>query len=354
MKNSVEKYFEGPTIPQTSQILVDELTMPIIYACQDRQFNHTKGNYYGYDFQKSFIFGTLTGSNLTSWKGKYGNMTSTELLQELYEADYSRYRAFTKKMEINGNMIITKLDDKVDFILPFGYCMKVDPMVKGITITGTNRTTLLLVDPFMNNGIRVTEMDNSKHEFGPTGEDTFDAYQYLMKLSVHDKSIDDGKTCTDYTKHGNSYGKCIQDVLEEHLMQSYGCLPPWITKEQGKICGKDMDVEIQDMEAVGKIMPEILDLIKGLELDMFKICLPPCITMHVHMKELLHNTNKKSYGAIEYNVADDATVLTEVYAYDIFSLVVDLGSAVGLWLGLCALSIFDYVILAISRLQSNL
>ncbi len=349
MKNSVEKYFEGPTIPQTSKTSVDEMTMPTIYACQDRQFNHVKGNFYGYARQISFIFGTLTGSNLTSWNGKYGNKRSLELLKELYEADYSKYSAFTHKMEINGNMMKTTLDDKVDFILPFGYCMKVDPMVKGITIRGTNRTILLLVDPYMNNGIRVTEIDNSKHEFGPTGEDTFDMYQYLMKLSVHDKSIHDGKTCTDYTKQDTSYGKCIQDVLEENLMQSYGCLPPWITKEQGKICGKDMDVEIKDMKAVGKIMPEIIDLIKGLELDMFKICLPPCITMHVHMKELLHNTNNKNFGFIEYNVADEATVLTEVYAYDIFSLVVDLGSAVGLWLGLCALSIFDSLMSASSK-----
>ena len=105
MKHSIEKYFEGPTMPQTSQTLVDEVTMPVLYACQDRQFNHAKGNYYGYDFQKSFIFGTLKGSNLTSWKGKYGNMTSTELLKELYEADYSKYSAFTKKMEINGKVI---------------------------------------------------------------------------------------------------------------------------------------------------------------------------------------------------------------------------------------------------------
>ena len=121
-------------------------------------------------------------------------------------------------MEINGNMIITKLDNKVEFILPFGYCMKVDPMVKGITITGTNRTTLLLVDPFMNNGIRVTEMDNSKHEFGPTGEDTFDAYQYLMKLSVHDKSIDDN------TNHHGEFEFCTLINQSKQVGKIFVCL----------------------------------------------------------------------------------------------------------------------------------
>ena len=34
------------------------------------------------------------------------------------------------------------------------------------------------------------------------------------------------------------------------------------------------------------------------------------------------------------------TVITDTYAYDMFSLVVDLGSALGLWLGLSAVDIF--------------
>ena len=41
---------------------------------------------------------------------------------------------------------------------------------------------------------------------------------------------------------------------------------------------------------------------------------------------------------------NEVTVITDAYAYDVFSLVVDLGSALGLWLGLSALSIFDYIL----------
>ena len=41
-------------------------------------------------------------------------------------------------------------------------------------------------------------------------------------------------------------------------------------------------------------------------------------------------------------------VSTDVYAYDVFSLVVDLGSALGLWLGLSALTIFDSITSVIS------
>ena len=41
---------------------------------------------------------------------------------------------------------------------------------------------------------------------------------------------------------------------------------------------------------------------------------------------------------------DKIFVHTDVCAYDVFSLVVDLGSSIGLWLGLSAIGIFDYLI----------
>ena len=41
---------------------------------------------------------------------------------------------------------------------------------------------------------------------------------------------------------------------------------------------------------------------------------------------------------------EEVKVFKDDYLYDIFSLVVDLGSALGLWLGLSALSIFDLLI----------
>ena len=50
------------------------------------------------------------------------------------------------------------------------------------------------------------------------------------------------------------------------------------------------------------------------------------------------------YGGTEFKINEEIVVTTDVYAYDVFALVVDLGSALGLWLGLSALSIFDYVL----------
>ena len=50
----------------------------------------------------------------------------------------------------------------------------------------------------------------------------------------------------------------------------------------------------------------------------------------------------KSY--INIKMMNEVVVHTDTFAYDVFSLVVDLGSALGLWLGLSAISIFEYML----------
>ena len=46
---------------------------------------------------------------------------------------------------------------------------------------------------------------------------------------------------------------------------------------------------------------------------------------------------------------NEVPIHTYVYDYDIFNLIVDLGSSLGLWLGLSALSIYDGIIVFAQR-----
>ena len=49
----------------------------------------------------------------------------------------------------------------------------------------------------------------------------------------------------------------------------------------------------------------------------------------------------------------EVKVFKDIYSYDAVNLVVDLGSALGLWLGLSALGIFDLIILFIGFAKSK-
>ena len=55
-------------------------------------------------------------------------------------------------------------------------------------------------------------------------------------------------------------------------------------------------------------------------------------------------TNSLDRAVFDSDSSDWATLYTQVYSYDILSLTVDLGSALGLWMGLSCLSILDHVL----------
>ena len=66
--------------------------------------------------------------------------------------------------------------------------------------------------------------------------------------------------------------------------------------------------------------------------------------MHFKLNKTSHITNRIDSAAFKMKIKDGIIVNTDVNAYDKFSLVVDLGSSLGLWLGLSALSIFDTLV----------
>ena len=66
---------------------------------------------------------------------------------------------------------------------------------------------------------------------------------------------------------------------------------------------------------------------------------PPCYKMKFSTKRV-DNWRRNGETALYFNIIDEVTVITDTHAYDMFSLVVDLGSALGLWLGLSAVDIF--------------
>ena len=83
--------------------------------------------------------------------------------------------------------------------------------------------------------------------------------------------------------------------------------------------------------------------LSGKEFFVNEECKAPCVSMKIKLKQISRRTNE-AVSTVAFETAEEVVVTTDVFAYDIFNLVVDMGSALGLWLGLSALSIFDSVI----------
>ena len=108
-------------------------------------------------------------------------------------------------------------------------------------------------------------------------------------------------------------------------------------------CDEKKDIKLSD-KSRKELSEEFNRLAVGQEFHLFNSCLPPCLTTSIKLKEMKHITNQPEEAGVRIDVSrKPITVKTLVYAYDVFDFVVDLGSALGLWFGLSALSIFDIV-----------
>ena len=341
MQNSIRKYASEPIIQQTSVTKFDDVKKPVIYICQEDQFNYTKAQHYGYRTLTRFNTGTLGGSDAMTWKGKFGNQNYDKLQIDLYVHDFKNLLVKTGNSEYEETTVQT---DTV-FVVHEGFCKKLDATNRSIMVHSTERYGLYLVNPYRANSLVFPAGENIKITFGSLGNGYFDSKSYNIELSLHDNRINNGITCSDYENVKTSYGQCIETRLGESMLSWFGCYLPWFHKSTNLSCEM-----ASKSKMIKTVFNELTKFINGWQMVSSSSCKQPCMTMQFRLNKVRVYTRRIDYGALRCSFNEEVTVSTEVYAYDMFSLVVDLGSSLGLWLGLSALSIFgslvDYASLA--------
>ena len=97
---------------------------------------------------------------------------------------------------------------------------------------------------------------------------------YKLNLFLHDSSIHDGETCTNYFNAKTTYGKCLHDAVKEKLLGILGCVPPWFPSKD-KTC-KDEVIYLDDKKS-GEMKKIAHDLYVLGNINVEKQCLPPCL-----------------------------------------------------------------------------
>ena len=297
-----------PIVEQTSTISYDTITQPIIYVCQDSQFNYSSAKDIGYESKTSFIYGKTSNGKLT-WAGKDGNLTYKTLVNLLFQANYESF-SFISSM--NYKDIHKHIDADEVFINPYGFCMKLLHSNKTVSINSKLQTKVLLIDPARWNNLNSNYMTVYLVEFGPSDANLFHRYSYEMKIQLNDHKIRDGETCTDYDKLGSSYGECLRHAMQDSFLNWYGCTPPWIQKEN-HTCDLDKVVK----EPSEKILNEEIDIemrrfIKGLDTESSKKCLLPCQLMSIKMKTLFHRADSTKNGYVLFDVNPNVVIYTGI------------------------------------------
>ena len=223
------------------------------------------------------------------------------------------------------------LDFEKVYIYPFGFCMKLNEKMKDLTVylSSPKKSTVLLVDPYYANTLRLLGRENVLIDL-----EINEGSSYDVELEMYDSSLTDGQSCSDYEKLETSYGKCLEHSWKNFLLEKLGCLLPWFPHDSQPTCQF-----VEKTENFKNVSNEIQRFTMGLENKIPDTCKIPCHKMNFKIKKI-DDWSMVNTGVLQYNLIDKVTVHKDYYAYDVFDLVVDLGSALGLWLGLSALSIF--------------
>ena len=329
---SFQRFNKHKVIQEKSMTTIDNIKKPVIYICQDNQFNYEKARKIGYQYMSTLAPGELNDTPKITWKGKFENLDNHKIFELLYESDYS-------------DLSVIYSNAEKSYMAPHGWCMllKSSNYTKEFIKT-TKQSLILVVDPSKVNNLRTLEMDNGRIMFGPTESNLYDWSAYEISIRLYNSNINDGKSCTNYDILNSSYGECIEDAIQAVFMKYYGCLPPWFPSSTKYTCEDYLEVKIDKHTLPINISEDFKLMYYGRQMEMLNKCLPPCLIMKIKMKRTAYRSDRIDNAFFHYVFDNDVIVYTDAYAYEEFDLVVDLGSALGLWLGLSALSICDYII----------
>ena len=332
MKNSISKYVEKPVAQLVSTVNFEQISEPLIYVCQKGQFNYTISKQHGYKDYSHLVLGTIDGFGNASWNGNHNDKSFQELQNLIFQRNYSKvdthiYNHLTDAWEDLKNVNV--------YINPHGFCIKLDKINRDlIQIVTSKESTLFIVDPFHANTVTLLGRANSFLDIGHQENGLYESSYFDLEVNLYDSSIMNGHSCADYEILGTSYGECLKNNLKDFMLKSLGCLLPWFPDQHHPICKF-----VEKTEANDKAFTEIKKFLVGWKNTLHQ-CLPPCHRMSFRLK-LVDEWVRENEARVEFDIPNNVTVLRDYYAYDEFSLIVDLGSALGLWMGLSALDIFQ-------------
>ena len=148
----------------------------------------------------------------------------------------------------------------------------------------------------------------------------------------------------------DDFGKCVDDMLQDVFVPVLGCIPPWMSlnNQCNGTYENKFAFKVEDFDQKYVDVPFTL---RNMEIERRcrKFCSSTKATVLVREKLLKKlKTKPKIYIAFNTNVK----VTEKIFSYGPFQFIIDVGSSVGLWLGLSVLGFYDLTVQLINCAQS--
>ena len=325
MIEAILKYKSGPIVNDMTTVKLTPKDAPTMFICNTNQFDYERARLVGYSKVTELLQGIPFANDSISFRGKYNNLTFDDM--NLYNYDYSDLKITTGQL-------------KKMFVQPYGFCNKLDNYTSPVRITTKQKVHLFLVDPNLNNDLRIesSEVIGEELTLEPLPGDLFEVKSIEIQQKILDSSLHNGNTCTDYTRIKSSYRECLQNNVKMKFMAYLNCIPPWVPNEKDNVCHQSLIIDEKLKIEYKKLVD---NLYKREDLESFVNCRRPCKMTTIQHKKIFYMSNYPKSGVLKLKIGSTILKETEIYSYDIFSLAVELGSALGLWLGLSLLSLYD-------------
>ena len=273
-------------------------------------------------------------------------MTFNQTLHYLHRTDLDdiKFTKYDDGTELDKNVTTTftvaNRFCKVLEILPFG----IKRMI--IEVGRKGSFNVMVNDPVNMNGFLISQLSGdkilhtSKHVPHPR-------FQINLKVT-EDKT--GGDSCVKYpNSRFDSFSQCIENDIVQKTRPVFGFGLPFFARDNTTL------KPIQRLEKHEKTVKWIWNLATeayGGSIYKSETCLPPCTFTSATAEEQPHAAHNLPWVILYFK--NIVKVQTTVLAYDFGSLLVEIGSSLGLWLGLSMVGVFDLITSAVEKLGKRI
>ena len=207
----------------------------------------------------------------------------------------------------------------------------------GFQIRNQTKFDILMLDPYTFNGIRYNErsFEGDQISDGTTNYNLFDVNTESEELEPQDESV----FCQDYD-NTYTFKECIERVVEKEL-EFLGCNLPWFTDNQKLICRHDTP---NISETILKHYEQYMDIFQKFAIDKHipvEFCKSPCMSLKIKSEKKAAFNLKLNYTLISVDFNPFVKRTRSICKITLMDLMVNIGSSLGLWLGISIFSLFN-------------
>lgn len=314
----------------------EKLNKYSVFMCNNK-FLFDEALKIGYEHDQAFQIGNITGKPLmVSWRGNT-SLDWDRILELVFDDTNNTDPQYGNvDFKLNYHNIDTSNFPKVNLMIE--QCTKIENITNIIWFFSKDDMAIkiLVSDPNLQLSFRQNLVGISGDIIRSRG----DAASFTISTTIL-KKRPEKNSCKKYdTPEG--YKQCVEKSVRQKFINLLGCIPPWMTKfENEAICSHD--IQFNDEHEANKVKSQIFtfhQMAYYAGIDDFG-CKLPCTQVHLAVHQTKNINYKGKINWLDIQFEDTVSIWEETNNYTFFNLLVEIGSSLGLWIGLSVIGIFD-------------